>query len=141
MAEQNQIMWRGVRPVSPVENIPTSMGVFETSIAGVTRTQILKSAEANNETVIIHTVTAGKTFYLVAIGCGVDSGAAKYAHVLIRNASDVTVAILIDIHTTAQTAMNRTLQLPIPIVVEAGFDIIIITDNTHATCFILGWEQ
>ena len=141
MAEGNQIKWFGIRPVSPVENIPVSMGVFETVVAGITRTQIIKSGDANNETLVIHTVTAGKTFYFVCCGCGVDSGADKYAHVLLRNAADATIATIIDIHTTAQTAINRTVSFPIPIVLAAGFDVAVVTDNPHASVFVLGWEQ
>ena len=141
MAEANQVKWVGIRPVIPTENIPVAMGAWETTVGGVARTQIIKSVEANNETKIIHTVTAGKTFYWVACGCGVDSGAAKYAHLLFRNVADATIAIIIDVHTTAQTAIDRTVSFPIPIVLLAGFDVVLVTDNPHCTAFILGWEQ
>jgi len=141
MAEGNQVKWVGIQPIQPLENIPVSMGAWETTVSGVARTQIIKSVEANNETKIIHTVTADKTFYFVCCGCGCDSGAGKYVHVLIRNVADATIAIIIDIHTTAQTAIARTVPFPIPIVLLSGFDVVMITDNPHATAFVLGWEQ
>jgi len=141
MAETNQINWRGVRPVSPVENLQTSVGIFETTVAGVTRTQINKSVEVNNTTVVIHTVTAGKTFYLVAAICSADAGIAKITHLAIRNAADTIQFIIFDFATAAQGIISDSVSFPVPIAIAAGWDIALITDNTHAGAFITGWEQ
>lgn len=141
MAETNQIKWFGVRPTSPVENIQVHPGIFEATVAGITRTHIAKSVEISNTTAIIHTVTAGKIFYLCGFTMSADGGIAKITHILVRNVADTTQYILGDLATAAQAPVETSLCISPPIPIAAGFDVVLVTDNTHAAAFIHGWEQ
>lgn len=141
MTEANQVLWRGVRNVSPLTNLHTAQGVFETSVDGVTRTQINKSVEIDDTTGVIHTVTGGKTFYLVAATCSAGSGAAKVTHLIIRNDSDVEQFTIFDFATAAAGSLASAVCFPTPILITAAWDIVLITTNDHAAGFITGWEQ
>jgi hypothetical protein len=139
--EGNQVKWVGVRPVSPVENIQIHKGIFETTVAGVIRTHIAKSAEADVATVVVHTVTAAKIFYLCGFRISCDSGVGKVSHLSVRNVADTVQYELGCAVTTAQTSLTGSLNVDPPIPIAAGFDIAIITTASHASAFIHGWEQ
>ena len=141
MAEANQIKWVGVRPISPIENIQVHPGILETTVAGVTRTQIVKSVEVANTTTIIHTVTAGKTFYLCSVSCDSDSGVNKLTHLKVRNDSDVDQYIIIDHESAAQASVSGSLTFFPPITIPAGWDIVLETTATQGMGFIHGWEE
>lgn len=141
MAETNRVLWRGIHPTSPVENIQVHPGTFEGSVAGITRVQIVKSVEVNNTTTIIHTVTSGKTFYLCSCSCDADSGSNKLTHLKVRNASDVDQYIIIDHESTAQSSINGSLTFFPPIAIPAGWDIVLETTAVQGMGFIFGWEE
>jgi len=141
MAEGNQVKWRGIRPVYPVENIQTHPGIFETTVAGITRTHIAKSVEIDNTTEVIHTVTAGKTFYLCGFAMSADSGVDKITCLEVRNAADVVQYCLGHLVTAALAVMQSSLAIIPPIPIAAGFDIALRTTNSDAHAFIHGWEQ
>ncbi len=141
MAETNQVNFRGIRPTNPVENIQVHPGVFETSIAGDTRTQIAKSNEVNNTTTILHTVTAGKTFHLCSCSLHVDAGANQFAHLIVRNDSDANQYFLVDLESAAQAPMHGSNTFFPPIAIPAGWDIVVDTDAVQAAGFVFGWEQ
>ncbi|KKN33019.1 hypothetical protein LCGC14_0807880 [marine sediment metagenome] len=141
MAEQNQLNWRGIRPTYPVENIQTHPGPFETAVAGKARTQIVKSVEVANTTTIIHTVTAGKTFYLCSCSCSADTGINKLTHLKVRNASDTDQYTIIDHESSAQATIFGSLSFFPPISIPAGWDIVLTTNAAQGMGFIHGWEE
>ncbi len=141
MAESNQVKWRGIRNVSPVVNIQTSPGIFETTVSGVTRTHIAKSAEVNNTTTVLHVVAPGKIFYLCGFTVCINGGANKITHLEVRNVANAIQYILSDVATAATAAICSSLDIKPPIPIAAGFDIALETTNAHAAAFIHGWEQ
>ena len=141
MAEANQVKWVGIRPVSPVENIQTHPGPFEATVAGVTRAQIIKYKSATATEAIIHTVTAGKTFYMTSCSISLRHTAADDAFIRIRNASDVEVTRILHISANANSAGNSAKSFPMPISIAAGYDITTKADNGAATGSIEGWEE
>ncbi len=141
MAETNQLNVRGIRPSHPVENIQVHPGIFETSVAGVARAQIIKSNEVNNTTTILYTVRAGKTLYLCSCSLHVNAGINQFAHLLVRNISDVVQYFIIDLESAVQTPMHGSNTFYPPIVILAGWDIVVDTDAPQAAGLIFGWEQ
>lgn len=141
MAETDQVKFRGIRPVQPLENIFTQIGANEVSSCGITRTIITKSLEVENTTAIIHTVTAGKTFYLCNAFICASSGVAKTNTLYVRNVADVTQYAIFCAETAAQQTINAFMPYNFPIPIAAGFDVVGFTDNTTMTIFIHGWEQ
>lgn len=141
MAETNKVLWRGIRPIHPLENIPVHKGPFETSVAGKTRTQITKSVEVNNGIQIIHTVSAGKTFHFCCCTCGADTGINKLTHLLVRNASDAVQYRIIDHESASQATVWGGLAFSPPIAIVAGWDIVLETTAAQGSAFIHGWEE
>ena len=141
MAEGNQVNWRGIRPVSPVENIQIQMGAFETTVGGVTRVQVSKCENVNNDTAIIHTVTAGKVFYLCAVTMSSNPGVGDTCYIAVRNVADVIQYHLLYLVSSALQGRNSNLPLFMPIAIPAGYDIVLVSTNTDAHGFIAGWEQ
>ena len=141
MAIRNQLKWFGIRPTDPVENIQTHPGIFETIVSGVARVQVAKSVEVSNATSIIHTVTAGKIFYLCSVSCDSDSGVNKLTHLKVRNVSDVDQYIIIDHESAAQASISGSLSFSPPIAIPAGWDIVLQTTASQGMGFIHGWEQ
>ncbi len=141
MTSANQVRWRGIHNISPLINIQTHIGTFETSVDGVTRAQIIKSNEVNNTTTILHTVTAGKTLYLCSCSLHVNAGANQLGHLKVRNVADVDQYFLLDLETAAQAPMHGQNTFNPPIVIAAGFDIVVETTAAQGAGFIFGWEQ
>jgi hypothetical protein len=141
MSEANQTKWVGIRPINPIENIFTQVGAPSTTEGGKTRVFISKSVEVNNTTTIIHTVTAAKTFYLCSCSCSANSGVSKLSHLKVRNATDVDQYIILDFESAAASAIGGSLTFNPPLAIIAGFDIVLTTDNAHASGFIYGWEE
>jgi len=139
--EPDQVKWVGVRPVYPTENIQIQMGAFETTVGGVTRVQINKSVIGNNNTTIIHTVTAGKVFYLCAVTFSGNPQAGGTSDLFIRNVADVAQYTILHSHTAAVDGRDSAMPLFMPIAIPAGYDIVLTTTNTAAHVFIAGWEQ
>jgi len=139
--ELNQVKWVGVRPVYPTENIQIQMGAFETTVGGVTRVQVNKSVIVNNTTTIIHTVTAAKVFYMVAVALCANPGVGKLSSISVRNAADVTQYTLLHLESSALQGRESSLPIFMPIAVPALYDIVLVCTNTDAHGFISGWEQ
>lgn len=107
-------------------------------------TQIAKSNTANNATVIIHTVTAGKTFLLEFFDLDVIGGSLTGTGIgtlTITDAADVSQYDLSTIHlltSNSSSHNNSELRLSIP----AGYKIKIISNqaNLNAYGFIKGRE-
>jgi hypothetical protein len=123
--EPNRVKWVGVRP-------------------GHEGTQIHKRGVATNAIAIVHTVTAGKTFYFTGfVWFARASLAAAEVIGRIRNVADVTVIDFIDYYffTVGQLSICKSYWPPIEI--AAGFDIVVYsTDATSwAALTIDGWEE
>ena len=141
MSEESQIKWYEIKPNRLLANVQTHPEPFKTSHFGATRTQIVKSVEVANGTTIIHTVTAGKIFYLCSCSCGADSGINKLTHLKVRNASDTDQYIIIDHESAAQATIHGDLTFFPPISIAAGWDIVLQTTAAQGMGFIHGWEE
>lgn len=141
MVEDNQVKWRGIRPVEPLENIQVHLGPWEGQVGSKSRVQIKKSVEGNNNTTIIHTVTSGKKFYLCSCHCAGDNGNNQETHLSVRDDGDTLQYAIIGFTASAATPMNEALTFNPPLEIAAGFDVVLITDAGHADGFVFGWEE
>lgn len=141
MAEGNEVKWRGVRPTNPVENLFFQLGAPSLTEGGVTREFIQKSAELINNQVVIHTVTAGKIFYLCSATISVDSALGNTTMLYVRNVADTVLYRIFDFRITNAAPNNNSVSFNPPIPIQAGFDIVAITTSPLASAFIHGWEQ
>lgn len=114
-------------------------------IAG--RTDIAKDNSIANGTVIIHTVTAGKTFYLENAFLNVSfavAGAGQYGQLLVRDDSDTLQYLIYFLKHDNQTgAETATTHFKRPIRIPAGWDICALstTANVGSHAFIRGYEE
>jgi len=112
---------------------------------GDTGTQILKSGSAVNAVVtVLHTVTAGKNFYLTSCHLmtrAVNSGAGTLLEIV--DGSNALIHNLLMNGNPSGTALNPTLSFPKPIKIPAGYKVRI--DSTGGSCennaAITGWEE
>lgn len=139
--ESDLLKWVGVRPVRPVQNIYTSMGKFDTVLDGVTRTQVIKRTTATAGTVILHTVTAGKKLFLTTFACATSPQASTVLQLTIRDSSDALVTIICELRATAETAPSQSLAFPMPLVIPAGYDIVLTSGVGFVIGAITGWEE
>jgi len=123
--EPNMVKWIGERP-------------------GHNGTQVAKSTFANNATVILHTVTAAKTFFLTHYNYEFDPTATgQEGRLLVRNVADV---IQYDIVYTAARSIDTDLvsgTFVQPLEIPAGYDICLVSSalNAPVRVFIHGWEE
>jgi len=123
--EPNEVLWRGVRP-------------------GHRGEQIAKYASANNATVILHTVTIGKTLFLTAVSFqAATTTAGKSGILLVRDTSDVEKYKLFNFYLTAVGGLSDSLSFNPPLEIPSGWDICIYSSATEcvARTFIHGWEE
>ena len=123
--EGNQAKWIGARPAH-------------------NGTQIVKNANSNNAIAILHTVTAGKTFYLKGFALSWNaSGSGNGAFLLVRDAADVLQYYLMISYSGAAGHGLCTRDYSQPIEIAAGFDICIQSNaaTLSAFCTIDGWEE
>lgn len=135
MVEPNQAKWVGIRPVDPEENIPVKPGVV---------CDINKSVDISNTTSIIHTVTTGKKFYLVAASLAVYNVAAgaQAGWLSVRDDSDVAQYDIFLISLLSNSTDSIALSFPFPQEIAAGWDITAKSDDANllARAFIAGYE-
>jgi len=150
--EPNLLNVRGIIPANPEQNIPikpgtgaypfpVEPGAWAAVHLGVTRTQIMKDASASAASVVIRTVTAGKTFYLTTATLSVYHTANAYGSIIIRNVADVYVGPVAFCYCSPSIAGICTLTYPMPIVIAAGFDIVVTNNLGTSIATISGWEQ
>jgi len=123
--EDNKVLWRGVRPAHN----------------GV---QVAKSALATNNTVILHTVTAGKTLFLTTMVYGTDPEAVGLCQMQVRNVADVVQYTIQNfIPRTTSTSFSGSITFNPPLEIPAGYDIILVSGIAmlDLNCFINGWEE
>lgn len=112
--------------------------------AGATR--IMKTAQANNTTTIVHTVTATKTLYLEAVlfaGYQTTAGTNTIT-LLIRNAADTTVytwVVRLDNNNTDKVTQYVT--FPTLVEIPEAYDVCVVTADTDTmgVINIVGWEK
>jgi len=123
--EPNQVKWWGIRPAHR-------------------GTQVAKSASAINATVIIHTVTAGKTLFLCSASLSLQSGVGG-GNIFVRNGADVWQFALLaaQIFTAAATSQGSSITFWPPLEIAAGWDLCTISGAAacSASGFIFGWEE
>lgn len=141
MTEKNQVKWVGVLPIQPIQNLQVSLGKFETSVAGETRTQICKDGTADEGTGIIHTVTGFKTFYLTSCFIHEHDTAATTCELQVRNVSDVKVCTLLGVGSPVNLQSSLSQAFPMPIAIPAGYDVIIVTTGGEGHASVQGWEE
>lgn len=132
----NQARMIGVLPSQGADPIPVGKIPDDA-------TQIAKSHVVQNGEVIIHTVTAGKIFYLTHYSFTPNSSVAgKYAQLRVRNDSDVVqYTITMVLFDAAGQATVPGTFIP-PLEIAAGWDIFLYSNDggTDARGFIHGYE-
>jgi hypothetical protein len=123
--ESNQVKWVGVRPAHRGE-------------------QVVKSSSAQNATVIIHTVTAGKTLFLCSVFLRAYWNVVGNSHPLaVRNAADVIQYTLLDMLAPAVGHGEVSRAFGPPLEIPAGYDITIVSAGVGDIMLgsIFGWEE
>lgn len=123
--EPNEVLWVGCRPAHK-------------------GTQIVARKHTANATEIVHTVGAGKTFYLTTLIYSVNTSVAGASYgVFIRNTLDVAWVYL-DGNLISEVGLElNAISFKQPLEVPSGYDICTITDNVGCSisAFIDGWEE
>ena len=123
--EPNQARWQGVRP-------------------GHRGTQVTKSGEASNATVVVYTVTAGKVFYLTHYTASAFLSVNGDCVFFVTNAIDVVKYDL------TKLTFRPLYGSPVvsgsfnpPLEIAAGWKIKVLSAavNCYAHLFINGWEE
>jgi hypothetical protein len=115
------------------------------SINPDTGTQITKDANVAGATAIIHTVTAGKNFYLTFSRCSANIVGSAENRMFVRDAGD---AEQYELHYLASGGVDGDFQneahsYPYPIEIPAGYDICIVSGAGNSDCHgtLHGWEE
>ena len=141
MTESNQVKWRGIRQASPVENIQTHLGIFETTVDGVTRLQVLQAWGVAAGTTAPYTVAAGKVLHITSCCVTCDHTATAVAYIVIRDADDTNVAFLLYAIANTLNCTTNSLSFPMPIRVPAGWDIVLVASAGTGRATFQGWLQ
>lgn len=123
--ELNQVKWVGVRP-------------------GHNGTQVLKENYVSNATLVLHTVTAGKTLYLCsAYASYYISATGIIGRLFVRDVADFTVYSFSICNSGALGQMESTPSYNPPIEIPAGYDICLISGAASMVirAGIHGWEE
>lgn len=122
--EDNRVKWIGVRPAHGGE-------------------QIAKYATANNNTVAIHTVSAGKILYLCSVWTYVDTPQAGFVQVRIDTGGGALWLPLISDHVaTSDTKAAQWRTFWPPIEVPSGYVIEVQSTTVNdRSAGIFGWEE
>jgi len=108
-------------------------------------TWVRKYDKVSAGSVIIHTVTTGKTFYLVYAlveawhyAAGVHEG-----YLIVRDTADVLKGFLLKCGgPDADDRFQQNASFPIPLAIPAGWDIVLGANlNSTARASIYGWEE
>lgn len=125
-----------------VKKIEDNVSVVQVPRTG--STQVAKSGDAINTTTLIHEVTAGKTFHLIAATFLVASAAAAEGEMIVTNAADEEqYAIFKSQDITAQVMIGMNVYNPsMPLEIPTGYKIKIVSSaagvGVHG--FIHGYE-
>jgi hypothetical protein len=107
-------------------------------------TQVVEGKQATNETVVVHTVTAGKTLYLSAWAFSVNnfSGVDNGGYALVTDGSDVQQYVFCSIRCPDADGKGLSCSLLPPLEIPAGYKIKAYSPgaNITVTLFIHGYE-
>jgi hypothetical protein len=123
--EPNEVKWFGVRPAHRGE-------------------QVAKTAQALNATVVVHTVTAGKTLFLVQANLVPLAHTSSYSRMYIRDGADALWFYLCGANNQAGlTWACPSFEPMIPLEVPAGYDLVVVSGAATVTVqgSIFGWEE
>lgn len=107
-------------------------------------TQIAKSATATNGTTLLHTVTAGKIFFLTSWSFTCNTTTVdKYGRLAVRDGEDDWIYSIAHLHMDATRTIGMAAGLYFPLEIPAGWDIVVYSNNAglNARGFIQGWEE
>lgn len=125
--EGNEIKWVGVRPGHRGELIGKNKRQTSTGVG------------------IIHTVTAGKTFFLTFGSLTIcRRGTSGYGRLAVRDAGDDVVYVIFEAYANSDTqGFNFGSGFPFPVEIPAGYDIIVESGATNVLCCgtAIGWEE
>ena len=123
--EPNQVAWVGVRPAHR-------------------GAQVVKSNTAINNTAIIHTVTAGKVFFMTLASWAINASVAGgNCFVEVRNGLDVSQYKVMNIIIDVANQFTSSLTFWPPIEIPAGWDVTCRSGvgTLDIRAFIFGWEE
>ena len=108
------------------------------------QTILYKKGSANNGTDTIHTVTAGKTFYLLAAGMTANASLDLKDFLLYNHVNTkLILALESRVDATPIYADSVTINFPLAVPIAAGQNIICSAQDAGSTCtaWIIGWEE
>lgn len=123
--ETNQVKWLGVRPAHYGDQI-----IIDQSVV--------------NGSVIVHTVTAGKVFYLENFLMRFwSANAGNNALVGVRNVADVHQYVICQMKLGAGIGDNVGMSFRSPIEIPAGYDVYLTVSGvgSDGLCSVSGWEE
>lgn len=123
--EGNRVKWVGVRPAHRGE-------------------QIVESGNISNDTVIVHTVTAGKILYLVTATFSLSASVAnERGSMQVRDTGDVEQYRIFSQHMRVTGSIMAAAHFNPPLEIPAGYDITILSEALTLVTygFIFGWEE
>jgi len=150
MSEKDQSRWRGIRPTNPEENIPVKQGnqtlLKSTVYPGVSGygtfpvlnpnlLAVQEYNEANNSTVIIYTVPAGKTLYITTFHIFVYNAVVGLGAIFARDANDQNFQWIIGGSYPLGEGRSSSINFNIPLVVPALWDICIYSGAVSCLCY------
>jgi len=139
--ESNQVKWIGIRPVSEQAIFQHEPGPWAAVRGGITRTQICKNATVNGAFGTIHTVTAGKTFYLTSAAVFGNAPANQVIQIDVADAAAAQQYQLLAGYSSGAGSGMLTNCFPMPIVIPAGYLIRVNCGGGPAIGCIQGWEE
>lgn len=135
--ETNRVRMLGVLPSYGADPIPVGKIPDE-------GTQVLKSGDAENETAILYTVTAGKILYLSSLVFSLTFGADVSGHcrVAIRDEDDLNPVDIINVTHRTYNGAGIPCSFCPPIEIPALWDIFLVSSiaDLFVQCFIHGYE-
>lgn len=139
----------GATMLKRLDIIDANLDALEAQLRGLdpnVGTRIIKNAGvAAGTTVILHTVTAGKVFYLASVAMSINAQAAiVYANVGIRNVTDVFQYKVMEIHASSTNTNTQSSTVPFlpAIPIPEGYDIYgLCSASVGSECMLTGWEE
>jgi hypothetical protein len=119
----------------------TEPGPWAATRGGVTRTQIIKRAGVLNGSATIHTVTSGKTLYITSNYTVAFSTANSEGDLYVGDSGGSLQFYLIVLNTLAGQSNVCHQSYPMPIMVPAGYKIIIYGAPGYGEAGFTGWEE
>lgn len=113
------------------------------SLNGDTGTQVLASGTANNSTVTLRTVTAGKTLYLTSLSILAGLGGHSSSCIITDGADATQYTILPGGSVVGTGNLAFPLVFSNPVKIPAGWKVKVTTNNAsdYMSAFLVGWEE